>query len=115
MKMNHQQLAQAINFKDIIDRALPTGYTQGTIDLKGDLTIGSIISAILPLIFVIAGLILFVRLIAAGFRLLTSAGNQETVQKAQGSIITSLTGFLIIFAAYWLTQILEVIFGIQIF
>ena len=36
-------------------------------------------------------------------------------KKAQGKITSALVGFIIIFLAYWLTQALEIIFGIQIF
>lgn len=113
--MNHQLLAQGINFQQIIKDALP-GYTAGKIDVtKADLTIGYIISAILPYIFVIAGLILFIFLIVGGFELLTSAGNPESIKKGQEKITSALVGFIIIFLAYWLTQALEIIFGIQIF
>lgn len=78
-------------------------------------TLGDIISALLPYIFTIAGIILFALLIMGGFELLTSGGNPEKTKKAQGRITSSLIGFLIIFLAYWLTQLLEVIFGISIF
>lgn len=74
-----------------------------------------IISAILPYILVISGIVLFVFLIMGGFELLTSAGNPETTKKAQGKITSAIIGFLLVFLAYWLAQILEVIFGIQIF
>jgi hypothetical protein len=50
-----------------------------------------------------------------GFELLTSGGDPEKAKKAQERITSALIGFLIIFLAYWLTQILEVIFGISIF
>lgn len=78
-------------------------------------TILDIVSAFFPYVFAIAGLILFAFLIMGGFGLLTSGGNPETVKKAQGKITSALVGFLIIFLAYWLTQILEIIFGITIF
>ncbi len=76
--------------------------------------LGEVISALLPYIYVIAGLILFVLLITAGFSLLTSAGNPDSVKKAQGKIVSALIGFIIIFASYWLAQIMEIIFKIQI-
>jgi len=80
-----------------------------------DKTLGDIISAFLPYIFTLAGIILFALLIMGGFELLTSGGNPEKAKKAQGRITSALIGFLIIFLAYWITQILEVIFGIKIF
>jgi len=78
-------------------------------------TLGDIISKLLTYIFPLAGIILFAFLILGGFELLTSGGNPEKAKKAQGRITSALVGFLIIFLAYWITQILEVIFGIQIF
>jgi hypothetical protein len=90
--------------------------SQSKIDLSNpNLTLGEIISALLTYIFAIAGIILFVFLIMGGFELLTSGGNPESAKKAQGRITSALIGFLIIFLAYWITQILEVIFGIKIF
>lgn len=77
-------------------------------------TIGDIITALFPYIFVLAGLIFFVYLIIGGFELLTSAGNPESVAKAKGKITHALFGFLIIFVAYWLVQILEIVFGVTI-
>ncbi|MGB9911507.1 MAG: hypothetical protein ACPLKP_02775 [Microgenomates group bacterium] len=111
--MEKKLLAQ-IDFKTLKDALKPTVTPK--IDLsKTDLTLGEIISALLPYLFIIAGLILFGMLIWGGFELLTSGGNPETTKKAQGRITSALIGFLIIFLAYWLTQILEVILGITIF
>ena len=77
--------------------------------------IGDIISALLPYVFVIAGLTLFILLIIGGFGLLTSGGNPDKVKGAQGKITSAIIGFVIIFVSYWLMRILEIIFGIKIF
>lgn len=98
----------AINFNTLITSIPGFKFTTSS-------TIGDIISAILPYVFAISGLLLFVFLIMGGFELLTSAGNPESVKKAQGKITSALVGFVIIFLAYWLTQALEIIFGIKIF
>jgi hypothetical protein len=109
--MTSKLLAQ-INFDNLRSQVFPD-----PLSFLGnkDLTLGGIISKILPYIFVIAGLILFVFLIMGGFELLTSAGNPESAKKAQGKITSALVGFIIIFLAYWLAQALGIIFGIQIF
>jgi len=83
--------------------------------LRGDLTLGNIISQIIPYIYVIAGLILFFLLITGGFSYLTSGGDPKKVETAQGKITHALAGFMIIFLSYWLAQLLEIIFNIQIF
>lgn len=77
--------------------------------------LGSIINALIPYIFGMAGLALLVILIWGGFELMTSAGDPKKMQSAQGKLTNAVVGFIIIFVAYWLVQILEVIFGIKIF
>jgi len=77
------------------------------------LTIGSLLSELLKFAFPIAGLILFAMLIMGGFGLLTSGGNEEAIKKAQGRITSAIIGFVIIFAAYWLIQILQTVLGLQ--
>jgi hypothetical protein len=88
----------------------PPGFKFG-----GEAKIGDIISALLPYIFVLAGLVLFIFLIIGGFGLLTSGGNPDKVKAAQGKITSAVIGFVIIFISYWLVRILEIVLGIQIF
>ncbi|MBU3935481.1 hypothetical protein KJ909_02295 [Patescibacteria group bacterium] len=80
-------------------------------------SIGGFISAILPNIYVIAGIILFLLMVFGGFTYIKSAGSsdEEGVQKGQKAITAALVGFLIIFASYWIIQLIEIITGIQIF
>lgn len=79
-----------------------------------DANIGDIISALIPYIFTIAGLTLFILLIIGGFGFLTSGGNPDKVKAAQGKITSAIIGFVIIFVSYWLMRILEIIFGIDV-
>jgi len=79
-----------------------------------DATIGDIISALIPYIFTIAGLVLFIMLIMGGFGLLTSGGNPDKVNAAKGKLTSALIGFVIIFVSYWLMKILEIVFGIEL-
>lgn len=80
-------------------------------------SIGELISAILPNIYVFAGMILFILLIVGGLMVIINSGKgeQEGVQTGQKAITAALVGFLIIFASYWIIQILEVITGMEIF
>ncbi len=81
---------------------------------KSNITIGEVISNLLPYIFVIAGLTLFILLIIGGFGLLTSGGSPEKMKASQGKITSAVIGFVIIFISYWLMRILEIVFGISI-
>lgn len=78
-------------------------------------SVGDIISWLLPYVFVLAGLFLLGFLIFGGVGLMLSAGNPEGVKSAQGKVTSAIFGFIIIFCAYWLIQILETILGIHIF
>jgi type III secretory pathway component EscU len=77
--------------------------------------LASVINKLLTYILPLAGIILFFMIIAGGFQLLTSAGNPDSISKGQKKITIAIVGFLVIFIAYWLMQILEVVFGITVF
>lgn len=74
-----------------------------------------VINALLPYIFPAAGLVLLFMIIAGGFQLLTSAGNPESTAKGYKRILYAVIGFIVIFVSYWIIQIIQDIFGIDIF
>lgn len=80
-------------------------------------SIGSFISIVLPNIYVIAGVILFLLMIFGGFTYIKNAGkgDEEAVKKGQQAITAALIGFLIIFLSYWIIRIVEIVTGINIF
>ena len=81
---------------------------------KGFGDLGEIVGTLLPYLLTIAGLILFAMLIAGGFTMLSGAANKESQEKGKKMITGALTGFGIIFLAYWIAQILQVIFKVNI-
>jgi hypothetical protein len=76
--------------------------------------VGGIVGTLLPYVYVIAGLILLVMLIAGGLTLMTAAGNPDKIKSGYGRITTALIGFAIIFVSYLVAQLVEIIFGIAI-
>jgi len=84
----------------------------GTVPALNNL--GSLVTLLLPYIFVIAGLILFFVIIGAGFNMMTSPGNPEKTKKASQQLTFGIVGFLIIFISYWIAQLLGSIFGISL-
>jgi TRAP-type C4-dicarboxylate transport system permease small subunit len=85
-------------------------------ELKGfefaDATLGDIISALLPYLFVIAGLGIFGALIYSGFQLMISAGDPKRTEQAKGCLTSTVAGAVIIFVAYWLIRIIQHMFGL---
>ncbi len=77
-------------------------------------SLGGILNNILPTVLSLAGLILFGMLVAGGFTMLAGAADKESQEKGKKQITSSLVGFFIIFLAYWIAQILQVIFKVNI-
>lgn len=109
-------LAPALNFAQLNNSIFGTdpkaiSIGGGTFDYT---TPRGIISALLPYLFVFAGLILFVMLVWGGFEMLTGATDPKQQEAGKQRIIAALVGFFLIFSAYWLAQIVQTIFGISI-
>jgi hypothetical protein len=83
----------------------PTGFTD----------IGSIIHKALPYVYVIAGLALLFMLISGGITLMTAAGDPGKSKEGYGKITAGLIGFVIIFVAYFVMQIVSTVLGVTIF
>lgn len=74
---------------------------------------GSIISALLPYLFTGAGLLLLLYLIYGGLSLMLSRGDPKAVQSAKAKITSAAIGFVIVFASYWIVQIVASILRLQ--
>lgn len=79
-------------------------------------TLGSLISILLKNSLTVVGIILLVLLISGGLMFIIGAGNQDSKKSAQSkSMITdALIGFLVVFLAYFIIQIVETITGLHI-
>lgn len=75
--------------------------------------ITDIVSLALKFVFPAAGILLLFYLIVGGFSLMTSGGDPKGMQAAKGKITSALIGFVIIFAAYWIVQIVGIILGLE--
>ena len=101
----------AIDFSQLKD-AIPSLKPEFT---GGASQIYPILSDVLKYIYVFAGLLLLFYLIYGGFHMMTAANDEKGLVEAKGKITNALVGFLILFLAYWIVQIVEYILGIQIF
>ena len=91
------------------------GSLNSAIGLKsGTDNLGGITSLFLPYLLTIAGLILFGMLVMGGFTMLTGAADKHAQETGKAQITSAVIGFVIIFLAYWIAQILQVIFQINI-
>lgn len=78
-------------------------------------SVSSFINLLVPLSFIIAGLIVLFFLIGGGFAIVAGGGDAKSVENGQKQITNAVLGFVVIFAAYWIIKIVEIITGIEIF
>lgn len=71
------------------------------------------LNLIIKVVFVTVGLILFVLVVVAGLSMIAS-GTTESKDKAKGTLTSALIGLIVIFAAYWIMQIIQILTGTDI-
>ena len=77
---------------------------------------GTLISTLLPNVYVAAGILLFLLLIFGGFSIIMGAGQNDPKKVGQGqkAATAAVIGFLVIFASYWIIQVIEKLTGLEI-
>jgi len=75
--------------------------------------LGSVVSAVLPYVYVIAGLAMLLMIISGGITLMTAAGDPAKSKEGYGKVSSGIIGFIIIFVAYFVAQIVQVVFGVK--
>ena len=78
------------------------------------LTIPSIISGSISLIMLVVALVFFFMLVWGGLRWVTSQGEEKAVAAARAQITNALIGLAIVFAAWAIMKLIDLVFGIKI-
>lgn len=75
--------------------------------------VGSLISFVVTGSLIVAGVIVLFMIVYAGIQMIGSAGQNkpENAAKAQQAATYAAVGFAIIFSAYWIIRLIEVITG----
>lgn len=69
------------------------------------------INLIVKVVFVGAGIVLFFMIVMAGFALIGGDGKDK--DKAKTTMTSAAIGFIVMFAAYWIMQIIQLLTGIN--
>ena len=77
--------------------------------------ISDVITKLIPIVLSVAGLILFGMLIWGGYDFLFSGGDPAKIEAGRTKIFNAIIGFVIVFVAYFLVQLLGFIFGFSMF
>ena len=108
-----KQLAQISNLP--IPENLKSFKFWGTVNESvNENLIGQVVSRLITFAIIGAGLFFFVRLLSAGFSMLTSMGEPPKIQSATKELTNALIGLLIVVSSYFLAQIIQAVFGIKI-
>ena len=99
------KISQAIDFENLIPEVTPN-FTSST-------TIGDLINVALTFIFPIAGILLLIFLVFAGYQWLTSGDNPKSLASAKQRLTYAIAGFIIIFLAYWITVFVGKVLGLE--
>ena len=79
-----------------------------------DITVGSILSGAIQLVLIVAALVFFFLLIIGGIRWMTAGGDKEKAGAARGQLTSALVGLAIVFAAWAIIRLIELLFGVSI-
>lgn len=74
----------------------------------------SLVNNILPNIYIAGGIIIFFMIVFGGFTIVANAGNKDKTAEGSKTITSAIMGLLVLFASYWIIQLIQVITGIQI-
>ena len=77
---------------------------------SGEGFIGTLITAILPIILSIGGFVAVIFIIISGIQFISSGGNPEAAAQARGRLIYAIIGFVIIILSFAILQIVDSIF-----
>jgi len=79
-----------------------------------NLTVSGIISGAISLIMLAVALIFFFILILGGLKWVMSEGDQKAVEAARNQITNALIGLAIVFSAFAIMKLIEIVFGISL-
>jgi len=90
------------------------GGSHGSTGTFGGLSgIASLVSLFLNISFAVAGVILLFFFILGGIGMISSAGQSDPqkAEQAKKTVTSALIGFVIVFASYWIVQLLGTLTG----
>lgn len=87
---------------------------KGDFAALGNITVPGIISGAISLIMLAVALIFFFILILGGLKWVMSEGDQKAVEAARNQITNALIGLAIVFSAFAIMKLIEIVFGISL-
>ena len=95
-----------VNLSDCVD--LGNGQSIGEVYSNPSVLVNTLVRNL----FVFAGIILFFMIMFAGFKFISQGTKGK--DEAKSILTTAVIGFIIMFAAYWIVQILQILTGMSL-
>jgi hypothetical protein len=73
-----------------------------------------LINVLLPNIFAIASLMVFIFIVGAGLKIVMNPDSKKGTEDGKKAITYGIGGFLLLFAAYWIVQLIQYVTGVTI-
>lgn len=77
-------------------------------------TVGGILTWAITIVLVVAGIIFFFMLVLGGLRWILSGGDKGSTEQARSQITAALIGLVIIFSAWAILNLIDVVFGVNL-
>jgi len=74
-------------------------------------SVGEIVGDAISYVIAFAGIFLLLRIIISGFIIMISAGDAKKLAQGRSSLTSAVVGFILVFGAFWVVQIVGVMFG----
>jgi hypothetical protein len=75
---------------------------------------GSLINNILPNVYIAGGLVIFFMIVMGGFTIIANASDPHKIEEGGKTITSAIMGLLVLFASYWIIQLIQVVTGVRI-
>lgn len=75
---------------------------------------GSLVNNILPNIYIAGGIIIFFMIVFGGFTIISNASDSHKIEEGSKTITSAIIGLLVLFASYWIIQLIQVVTGVSI-
>ena len=79
-----------------------------------NITPAGLVSGAISLVMLVVALVFFFMLVWGGLKWVMSGGDQKAVEAARAQITNALIGLAIVFAAWAIVKLVEIVFGINI-
>lgn len=104
-----------VNPLTITGNSLPwIEFIEGRLNVGKFSTPAGFMNELLPYLFSLAGIILFIMIVWGGFEMILGANDTKSFDSGKQRATSALIGFTLLFCTYWIAQIVQYIFGVNI-